>query len=89
MNYLFRHYIDKFIKENPLKKAQAIKIRELVEENAKKLNYSLDLKTQAMKKREKLVNSKTFHGAGICVPVDDNDIGYRPLPDTPGSVFSV
>lgn len=26
--------------------------------------------------------TKTFHGAGIVVPVDKNDVGYRELPET-------
>lgn len=38
-----------------------------------------------MKARDKKVVSKTFHGAGIVVPVDQNEVGYRPLPETPGS----
>lgn len=28
--------------------------------------------------------TKTFHGAGIVVPVDKNDVGYRELPETDG-----
>ena len=52
---------------------------------AKKKNFSLDLKSKKMKDRDKKVVCKTFHGAGIVVPVDDiNDIGYRPVPETPG-----
>ncbi|CAD5115084.1 DgyrCDS4097 [Dimorphilus gyrociliatus] len=82
-------YIDGFVKENPIKKTHAIKILTDLGEYAKKLSYSLDVKTPKMKKRDKLVNSKTFHGAGICVPVDDNDIGYRPLPDTPGELKKI
>ena len=30
------------------------------------------------------VNSKTFHGAGMVVPVDENEIGYREVPETQG-----
>lgn len=30
------------------------------------------------------VVTKTFHGAGIVVPVDKNDVGYRELPETDG-----
>lgn len=30
------------------------------------------------------VVTKTFHGAGIMVPVDKNDVGYRELPETDG-----
>ncbi len=28
--------------------------------------------------------TKTFHGAGIVVPVDKNNVGYRELPETDG-----
>ena len=27
---------------------------------------------------------KSFHGAGIVVPVDENEVGYREVPETPG-----
>lgn len=33
------------------------------------------------------VVTKTFHGAGIVVPVDKNDVGYRELPETDGDLF--
>lgn len=33
--------------------------------------------------------TKTFHGAGLVVPVDKNDVGYRELPETDGNVFPV
>jgi hypothetical protein len=32
--------------------------------------------------------TKTFHGAGLVVPVDKNDVGYRELPETDGKYFS-
>ena len=32
------------------------------------------------------VVTKTFHGAGIVVPVDKNDVGYRELPETDGEL---
>ena len=51
---------------------------------AKKKKFSLDLKSKSMKDRDKKVVCKTFHGAGIVVPVDDNEVGYRPVPETPG-----
>lgn len=54
---------------------------------AKKKNFSLDLKSKKMKDRDKKVVCKTFHGAGIVVPVDAiNDIGYRPVPETPSDL---
>ena len=51
---------------------------------AKELKYNLDTGTPAIKARNKKVVSKTFHKAGIVVPVDRNDVGYRPLTVTDG-----
>ncbi|XP_035274940.1 histone PARylation factor 1 isoform X1 [Anguilla rostrata] len=50
--------------------------------SAETLGYSLEQKTKAMKQRDRKVVTKTFHGAGIVVPVDRNDVGYRELPET-------
>lgn len=33
------------------------------------------------------VNNKTFHGAGMVVPVDKNEVGYREVPETQGNCF--
>ena len=51
---------------------------------AKELKYNLDTRTSGIKARNKKVVSKTFHKAGIVVPVDANDVGYRPLTVTDG-----
>ncbi|GFR57922.1 histone PARylation factor 1 [Elysia marginata] len=53
-----------------------------LEKEAKKLNLSLLPVTKTMKERQKKVNCPTFHGAGMVVPVDDNEVGYRPVPET-------
>ncbi|XP_078799939.1 histone PARylation factor 1-like [Oryzias latipes] len=53
-----------------------------LKDKAESLNLSLEQKTKAMKQRDKRVVTKTFHGAGIVVPVDKNDVGYRELPET-------
>ena len=37
-----------------------------------------------MKARDKKVVCKSFHSAGIVVPVDDNEVGYRPVPESVG-----
>ncbi|XP_033127505.1 histone PARylation factor 1-like [Anneissia japonica] len=58
------------------------KISEALCKFAEENGYSLESKTTAMKAREKLVVAKTFHGAGIVVPVDENDVGYRSIPET-------
>ena len=51
---------------------------------AKELKYNLDTRTAGIKARNKKVVSKTFHKAGIVVPLDANDVGYRPLTVTDG-----
>nr|XP_020452831.1 histone PARylation factor 1 isoform X2 [Monopterus albus] len=51
-------------------------------DRAETLGLSLEQKTTGMKQRDKKVVAKTFHGAGIVVPVDKNDVGYRELPET-------
>lgn len=53
---------------------------------AKTKDYCLDQKSKSMKARDKKVCTKTFHGAGIVVPIDDNDVGYRELPETDASL---
>jgi UPF0609 protein C4orf27 homolog len=49
-------------------------------------NKTIDLSNRLLEKRKKKIVSKTFHGAGIVVPVK-NDVGYRPLPQTDGNYF--
>lgn len=39
--------------------------------------FSLQLKTPKIKSREKKINTKTFHGAGICVPVDSRFLNFH------------
>lgn len=51
-------------------------------DKAETLGLSLEQKTKGMKQRDKKVVTKTFHSAGIVVPVDKNDVGYRELPET-------
>ncbi|KAL1023971.1 hypothetical protein UPYG_G00049710 [Umbra pygmaea] len=55
---------------------------EELRERALSLGLSLEQKSKAMKLRDKKVVTKTFHGAGLVVPVDKNDVGYRELPET-------
>lgn len=60
------------------------KIMNSLNDYAEERKYSLLSRTPAMKARDKLVVCKSFHGAGIVVPVDENEVGYRPVPETPG-----
>ncbi|XP_041358264.1 histone PARylation factor 1-like isoform X2 [Gigantopelta aegis] len=82
-----KYYIDETLKstEGATKKKLEHLSKSLVE-FAKTKNCSLDLKTKNMKARDKKVVCKSFHGAGIVVPVDENDIGYREVPETPADL---
>jgi len=44
--------------------------------------FSLLLKTPKIKSREKKVNCKTIHQAGIVVPMNSRGFGYREVPET-------
>ncbi|XP_059184883.1 histone PARylation factor 1 isoform X1 [Centropristis striata] len=76
-------YLLKRRKEKGSKKAEALESLEAkLRDRAEALGLSLEQKTKGMKQRDKKVVTKTFHGAGIVVPVDKNDVGYRELPET-------
>lgn len=62
------------------------KVKTKIQGAAKKGDYPLELKTKSMKARDKKVVTKSFHGAGIVVPIDEQEIGYRELPETPGQL---
>ncbi|KPP65260.1 hypothetical protein Z043_116338 [Scleropages formosus] len=64
--------------------ASLLPLEEELRTAAKALGYSLEQKSKGMKLRAKKVVAPTFHGAGIVVPVDKNDVGYRELPETDG-----
>ena len=68
--------------EKGQKKKQIEQLIQSLENEAKKLNLSVTPITKSMKERQKKVNCPTFHGAGMVVPVDDNEVGYRPVPET-------
>ncbi|XP_005095777.1 histone PARylation factor 1 [Aplysia californica] len=57
-----------------------------IEEAAAKHKLPLEASTKQMKSRQKKVVCPTFHSAGIVVPVDDNEVGYRPVPETIGDL---
>ncbi|XP_055241769.2 histone PARylation factor 1 isoform X2 [Gorilla gorilla gorilla] len=80
----FRLFLTKKLKEiTDKKKINLLKnIDEKLTEAARELGYSLEQRTMKMKQRDKKVVTKTFHGAGLVVPVDKNDVGYRELPET-------
>ncbi|XP_051025759.1 histone PARylation factor 1 [Acomys russatus] len=82
--FFSRLFLMKKLKEvTDRKKASILKdIDEKLTEAARKLGYSLDQRSTKMRQRDKKVVTKTFHGAGLVVPVDKNDVGYRELPET-------
>uniref|UniRef100_A0A2K6SRN4 Histone PARylation factor 1 n=1 Tax=Saimiri boliviensis boliviensis TaxID=39432 RepID=A0A2K6SRN4_SAIBB len=61
-------------------------IDEKLTEVARELGYSLEQRTTKMKQKDKKPVTKTFRGAGLVVPVDKNDAGYRELPETDADV---
>ncbi|KAG1948939.1 histone PARylation factor 1 [Pimephales promelas] len=65
------------------------RLEEDLRREAERLDLPLEQKTKAMKQRERKVVTKTFHGAGIVVPVDKNDVGYRELPETDASLKKI
>ncbi|XP_030048529.1 histone PARylation factor 1 isoform X2 [Microcaecilia unicolor] len=79
-----KQFSSRKLKESTDKKKQAL-LKDLdkkLSRTAEELGYSLEQKTLKMRQRDKKVVTKTFHGAGLVVPVDRNDVGYRELPET-------
>ena len=87
-NKIFSSYIDDALPKANLKRPSVIEIQKKLKSWANKCGISLDQKTTRMKERDKKVVSKSFHLAGIVVPLDDTGVGYRPLPETPGMSYS-
>lgn len=85
MLYSSSYLSEKMKTEDPFKKTPLMRLYKEVEAYAKDKGYSLVAVTPDMKERNKAVVAKTFHGAGIVVPVQ-NDVGYRELPETYGKV---
>ncbi|XP_018415543.1 PREDICTED: histone PARylation factor 1 isoform X3 [Nanorana parkeri] len=84
----YRLFATKRLKEMSDQKTVAT-VKDLIEKltaAADKLDYSMEQKSNAMKRRDKKVVTKSFHGAGLVVPVDKNDVGYRELPETDGNL---
>ncbi|MEE6460999.1 hypothetical protein FKM82_001167 [Ascaphus truei] len=83
-----KQFASKKLKEVTDQRASTL-VKDLVEKltlAAEALGYSLEQKSASMKRREKKVVTKSFHGAGLVVPVDKNDVGYRELPETDASL---
>ncbi|XP_048852326.1 histone PARylation factor 1 isoform X2 [Brienomyrus brachyistius] len=80
----YRIFLERRKKELPSKKQSSLllSLEAEIRDTAKTLGYSLEQKSKSMKQRARKVVAQTFHGAGIVVPVDKNDVGYRELPET-------
>jgi len=88
--FFFRWYIEDHIRNQSPSDSQKKKLHNLLEgiiSLADNKGYSLILKSKKMKGRDKKVVCKGFHNAGIVVPVDENEIGYRELPETLGNCY--
>lgn len=57
-------------------------LSKLITEYAEANKLSLEKQSSVVKARNTTVVADTFHGAGIVVPIDENDVGYRPLHET-------
>ncbi|KAH0616096.1 hypothetical protein JD844_026940 [Phrynosoma platyrhinos] len=84
----FRLFLSRKLQELTDKKKHSIlkDLDEKLTKTAKELGYLLEQKTMKMKQRDKKIVTKSFHGAGLVVPVDKNDVGYRELPETNASL---
>lgn len=70
-------------KLQPSKRMSVEKIYKAVTDWAKRKDYNMEKKTKEMKARRKdEIVVKTFHGAGLVVPIDANDVGYREVPES-------
>ncbi|XP_060080890.1 histone PARylation factor 1-like [Ylistrum balloti] len=69
-----------------VKKKKLQSFQEDLKDFANSKKYSLDMKTKSMKDRDKKVVCKTFHGAGMVVPLDENEVGYREVPEEPADL---
>ncbi|XP_071496393.1 histone PARylation factor 1-like [Diadema antillarum] len=86
-----KSHIDKLTRQTKDKgRLEALKKTEKsLTEWAKKCGHPLEARTKAMKERDKNVVTKTFHKAGIVVPLDSMGVGYRELPETDATLKKI
>lgn len=60
-----------------------------LEDWAQKHNFSLLATSEKIRARNKKSVTKTFSGLGLVVPVSDDDVGYRPLPESLSSLHKI
>lgn len=80
-----RHFLDKDAVLTPFNRSAAVSMKTALDDFAKANNIKLDTFSSKLKARNMKVVTKTFHKAGLVVPVDkDTDVGYRSLIETDG-----
>ncbi|XP_035682312.1 histone PARylation factor 1-like isoform X2 [Branchiostoma floridae] len=81
-------HLNKVLKQTKDKKKKEglNKLSVKLEQQAKEGGYSLEERPASFKGRRKKMVTPTFHGAGIVVPLDSNEVGYRELPETDGDL---
>uniref|UniRef100_A0A1B6M6S4 PBZ-type domain-containing protein n=1 Tax=Graphocephala atropunctata TaxID=36148 RepID=A0A1B6M6S4_9HEMI len=68
------------LKTDPFSRMKIPQFQKTLTSWAKEKGFNLDKNSKEMDSRSRKVVAKTFHGAGIVVPVDKkNDVGYREL----------
>lgn len=82
---MHRHFLDKDAVLTPFNRAAAGAMKISLDDFAKANDIRLDNLSSKLKARNMKVVTKTFHNAGLVVPVDkDTDVGYRSLIETDG-----
>ncbi|XP_054264525.1 histone PARylation factor 1-like isoform X2 [Macrosteles quadrilineatus] len=75
----FNAYLEE-LKADPFSRMKIPKYQKILKEWTNKEGFCLDKTNKQMEARARKVVAKTFHNAGIVVPVDKkNDVGYREL----------
>ena len=68
--------------KDPTKSKKINALCKSLEKKGKESGYVLEAMPPSVKKRQKLINSRTFSKIGIVVPMDKTGVGYRELPST-------
>lgn len=61
------------------RKERIQKIINELKKAAEDCNERLEMTTSKIKARKSKVVTNAFHKAGVVVPIDSNEVGYRPL----------
>lgn len=81
----FRYFLDKDAALTPFNRTAATSMKTALDDFSKANHIKMDQFSSTLKARNMKVVTKTFHKAGLVVPVDkDTDVGYRSLIETDG-----